>query len=611
MDALSTLQRSQPIWSDLPIILLASPQSGPLPAGLHSLGSVLLLEQPFRRNELVGTIQAALGMRRRQYEIRDLLAELDRSQQALRQSEQAYRRLFDNQLNGMIHGKIVFDDAGRPVDLEFLEVNDTFERMTGLRKDLMTGRRLKEVVPVACDTGIDPVAICARVAMTGRESQFEFQAPDSDRWYSAYLYSPRQTEFIGILTNISERKLAEKRLQDLNETLEHRIQERTAEVEHRAAQLRRLAGELTQAEERERRRLARVLHDHLQQLLVGARLGLASLLRNLAVEEHRQAVSQVSELLNDSIATSRSLTAELSPPVLYEAGLAQALDWLAGWMRDKHGLIVDVQADPAVNPAEKIRVLLFQVVRELLFNVVKHANTYQASVRMDRQDDRVHILIEDAGRGFDPQQARPRHHTTSGLGLFSIRERLEWLDGQICIDSEPGRGTRVHILAPLQLAGQKADLLQQEPLSQVLQQAATPSASGQTPQVGSSPGRIRVLLADDHAVMRDGLAQLLQTQPDIEVVGQAADGQEAVDLAAQLHPDIVLMDVTMPRVSGIDATRQIKQLPEAGSVIGLSMHIEEDMAAAMRQAGASDYLTKSADPEDLIATIHACSHPDS
>lgn len=121
----------------------------------------------------------------------------------------------------------------------------------------------------------------------------------------------------------------------------------------------------------------------------------------------------------------------------------------------------------------------------------------------------------------------------------------------------------------------------------------------------ASPGRgpIRVLLADDHAVVRDGLTRLLANESDIEVVGQAADGLEVVQMALQLKPDIILMDVSMPYLSGVDVTRRLTQQLPGIRVIGLSMHRQEDIAAAMTSAGAIAYLTKSMEPEALVAAV--------
>ncbi len=129
--------------------------------------------------------------------------------------------------------------------------------------------------------------------------------------------------------------------------------------------------------------------------------------------------------------------------------------------------------------------------------------------------------------------------------------------------------------------------------------SATPEADA----AGGRPDAIRVLLADDHDILREGLASLLDDVEGIRVVGEAADGITAVEMATRLRPDVVLMDITMPRLSGIDATRRIKALLPGMRVIVLSMHTVEDMADALRDAGADDYLSKGSPAEELIGAI--------
>jgi len=403
-----------------------------------------------------------------------------------------------------------------------------------------------------------------------------------------------------LLASVDARKQAEEKLQTLNDTLEQQVLERTAVAEQRASQLRILASELVQAEDRERRRLAKVLHDHLQQLLVAARIKISSVRRHAGDAALVRALEQADDVLNQAVAESRSLAVELSPPVLYEAGLGAALEWLARQVEEQHGLRVEVVASPTAEPAdESTRTFLFQAVRELLLNVVKHAQTDRARVELAPLDDGwVRLAVADSGVGMAPPVME---HLQAGtrLGLFSIRERLEVLGGRFTLGPNPDGGTQVVI----EVAGGRAGLAPTDhetppPGLGLPEPALATTGSGDGPR-----RKTRVMLADDHPVLRQGLAGLLREHREIDVVGEAADGQQAIEVALRTHPDVVLMDITMPVLNGIEATRRILDAIPSTRVIGLSMHAEADMATAMRKAGAVGYLTKDTATESLVAAI--------
>ncbi|HSD28564.1 MAG TPA: ATP-binding protein, partial [Vicinamibacteria bacterium] len=268
----------------------------------------------------------------------------------------------------------------------------------------------------------------------------------------------------GITQDVTERKVAEEGLQQAKEELERRVRERTAELaatveslreevarrgeaeealRERSNQLRWLAAELTLAEQREQRRLAELLHDELQQLLAAARFRTAVLVATAEREELRQAAGVVESLLDQSIEWSHSLTGELSPTVLHKRGLVPALEWLVPWMKDKHGLTVTLEAEPGPwTTSEDVALLVFRSVRELLFNTVKHACVDRARLRVRHRDGSVEIEVSDEGAGFAPTPADGMS-LGGGFGLFSVRERIGLLGGQMEIDSAPGRGTRV------------------------------------------------------------------------------------------------------------------------------------------------------------------------
>lgn len=117
--------------------------------------------------------------------------------------------------------------------------------------------------------------------------------------------------------------------------------------------------------------------------------------------------------------------------------------------------------------------------------------------------------------------------------------------------------------------------------------------------------KIRVLLADDHAILRKGVRMLIDAQPDMEVVGEAKTGREAIDEARKLKPDIVVMDVSMPELNGIEGTRQICDELTQTKVIGLSMHRDSVYVREILRAGARGYLLKDSEDDDLVKAIRS------
>jgi DNA-binding NarL/FixJ family response regulator len=117
--------------------------------------------------------------------------------------------------------------------------------------------------------------------------------------------------------------------------------------------------------------------------------------------------------------------------------------------------------------------------------------------------------------------------------------------------------------------------------------------------------KIRVLIADDHSLVRDGLEAMLQTQPDIDVIGQATDGKEAIEKAIQSKPDVVLMDIDMPLIDGLIATREIKQADERIQVLVLTAYDNEEFLFHLLEVGALGYVLKEANIEQLVTAIRA------
>jgi PAS domain S-box-containing protein len=246
--------------------------------------------------------------------------------------------------------------------------------------------------------------------------------------------------------DVTERKRAEDALRELNATLESKVAQRTAELEQRARQLQKLTLELTKAEERERQRLAEILHDDLQQVLAAARFHLSVLHGRVKDDAGAQGIAaQVRDLLGDAIGKSRGLSHELSSPALAQGDVAGAFESLAEQMQTRHGLTVRLDlCERVLLSSEPLRVLLYRAAQELLFNVIKHAGVREATLRLRRRRGRLCLSVSDQGQGFDPRQLGK----AGGFGLLSIRERTELLGGRMKIRSAKGKGSIFLIAVP-------------------------------------------------------------------------------------------------------------------------------------------------------------------
>jgi signal transduction histidine kinase len=409
---------------------------------------------------------------------------------------------------------------------------------------------------------------------------------------------------------LGQRKRAEEALRRLNADLEQRVAERTRDLVASNHRLQALASELTLAEQRERKRLASELHDYLAQILALGRIKISQLRQKVSAQPEvvQQLVAEVDNLLEKAGEYTRSLMAKLNPPVLDELGLPSALAWLAKQM-PLHGLLVEVRVSQERVPLpDDQAVLLFQSVRELLINVAKHAGTDRAVVSLTVDPDQeLRIEVQDNGRGFDPVAIEAKSES-GHFGLFSVKERMQAMGGRLDVKSTRGEGTTVTMRLPL-AKGKPAEVV--GTAADVFAGAAAPEeSSGKSifhiPHTSFHlpPGNtIRLLLVDDHTMVRQGLRSLLESYEDVMIVGEASNGEEAIELVEQLRPALVVMDLNMPKKNGIEATARIRaQWPET-VVIGLSVHAGEEARRAIINAGGAVLLTKEAAVDELYRTI--------
>ncbi|MHC4497517.1 MAG: PAS domain-containing sensor histidine kinase [Planctomycetota bacterium] len=390
--------------------------------------------------------------------IRDV-TERKEAEEALRESEQRYKALFEGAAEGILVANVETK--------LFLYASPAICRMLGYTKEELTQTGVYDIHP---KDSLDHVISEFEAQVRGEKAL----APNIPclRKDGTIMYADINTARIvidgrqcnvGFFTDITERRKAEQALQKAHDELESRVQQRTAQLanaveelqneidERKRAQeqLRHLAKELTLAEERLRRRIAANVHDHIGQNLAISKIKLESLREVASSPKLAAPLDEIRELIAQTIESSRSLTFELSPPVLYELGFEAAVEWLVRDARQKHGLSADFKNDGRPKLlSHDISVLLFQAVRELLVNIAKHAQAQNVTVSTANTGDQIQVTVEDDGIGFDTADTSSGDYRKGAFGLFSIRERLRSIGGRFCVESEPGRGTRVTVAVP-------------------------------------------------------------------------------------------------------------------------------------------------------------------
>jgi signal transduction histidine kinase/CheY-like chemotaxis protein len=305
---------------------------------------------------------------------------------------------------------------------------------------------------------------------------------------------------------------------------------------------------VVEAQELERRRVALELHDQTGQELTSALLGLKAVEEAPTSEARALAVAELRELLLQTLQDVRRLAVDLRPKALDDFGLVPAVERLAGSVEERTGIKVEVEARLPARLPERVETALYRIVQEALTNVVKYARAETVSIVLARRDDIATAIIEDDGRGFDPTA-----NDGGGLGLTGMRERLTVIDGRLEIESGPGAGN-----------------LRCRP--------------------GAALVSVRVLIVDDHAVVRTGLRCVLEAEEDIEPVAEAGSAKDAAREARFHQPDVVLMDVVLPGQSGIDATPDVLRAAPEAKVLVLSMQDDRaTFARPSRPARAATY----------------------
>ncbi len=366
--------------------------------------------------------------------------------------------------------------------------------------------------------------------------------------------------------------------------------------------LRQLSARLLQLQDEERRRIARDLHDVTGQKLAVLSMALSGLLNrangNLDADSQRS--------LTESLAWSKEVAAEirtlsylLHPPLLDELGLSSAVKWYLAGFTSRTGILMETEIPSDIQRlSPDAEVAIFRVLQESLTNVHRYAESPKAIVRMDVTGEEIKLEIQDFGKGVQSSKASSTNGSVArlGVGIQGMTERMRQLGGKLEITSSPNKGTLIAATIPISnLAAIPAQS------ATVLVSPSNPASDLAGPAANTL--RKRILIADDHEMLRRGVRNTLQTELDLEICGEAVDGQDAVEKVRTLRPDLVILDINMPALNGLVALRQILRLRPQTKVLVFSVHDSDQTVKEVHAAGAHGFISKGKDSQDLLRVV--------
>jgi CheY-like chemotaxis protein len=307
--------------------------------------------------------------------------------------------------------------------------------------------------------------------------------------------------------------------------------------------------------------------------------------------------------LSESLALSnevnkeiRTLSYVLHPPLLDELGLPSAVQWFTQGFENRTGIRVSVDIPSGfVRLGPDAEVTLFRIVQESLANVHRYAESATAFVRASSDGGKVKLEIGDSGKGMSQESKTPGRPSmvALGVGIQGMKERVRQLAGTLEITSEPNKGTLVTAILPI------SSRVVSEVDAGIIE-----SGLQALPVAEANRWRKRILIADDHDVLRRGIKTMLESEPGLEVCGEAVDGKDAIEKTLSQAPDLVILDINMPILNGLDVVRQIVRHRPQTKILAFSVHDSEQIVDEIMAAGAHGYLSKATAGQNLVHEVN-------
>lgn len=378
------------------------------------------------------------------------------------------------------------------------------------------------------------------------------------------------------------------------------ISENSDAVKVNEMALRQLSTRLLEIQDEERRRIARDLHDITGQKLALQCIALSRMTRLLsptASDETRESIAQCLDLTNQIVEEIRTLSYLLHPPLLDELGLPAAARWYAQGFQKRTGIRTNVDVAhnlPRLRPDAEVA--LFRIVQESLTNVHRYSASPTAYIRIASDADEYKVEVGDFGKGMQVEgNSQGNELAPLGVGIQGMRQRIRQLSGTLDIFSKLGEGTVVIASLPIM----KVSLPVEKILPGKPQLDSAPSDKAQ------SGATYRILLADDHEMLRRGLRSMLEKEPGLCICGEAKDGIDAVEKVLALKPDLVILDINMPALNGLAAIGQILRSHPQTRILVFTVHDSEQTLHESFNAGAHGFLSKGKAGRDLIDAVRS------